>query len=218
MNPYRRKILASFALSLAAAPAFAQKRIPEEGVDYRLIAPPLPPESKTKVEVIEFFWYGCPHCHAFEPTLSPWVKKLPADVMFRRVPAVFNETWIPHARLYYTLELLGETERLHKTIFDTIHQQHQMLATEAAIGEFMQKHGVDRKKFSDTFNSFSLQSKVQRSLQLQTAYGIDGVPAMGVDGRYMTANTMLGGNHAAVLPVLDYLIVLARKQHKLPRA
>ena len=102
MNPLRRKILASLGyatLALAAAPALAQRRPPQEGTDYRPVSPPLPPESKTKVEVIEFFWYGCPHCYAFEPFIEPWIRKLPADVMFHRVPAIFNESWTPHARL-----------------------------------------------------------------------------------------------------------------------
>jgi thiol:disulfide interchange protein DsbA len=221
MNLFRRKMLASMGvatLALAGTPAFAQQKKPEEGFDYRLITPPLAPESKMKVEVIEFFWYGCPHCYAFEPVIEPWIKKLPPDVLFHRIPAVFNDSWIPHAKLYYTLELLGEVDRLHGVIFDAIHKDHQILATEPAIGDFLEKNGVSRKKFSDTFNSFSIQSKIQRSVTLQTAYKIDGVPTMGVDGRYVTANTMVGGSHAAVIPVLDFLIIEARKQHRLPKA
>ena len=221
MNPFRRKILASLGyatLALAAAPAVAQKKQPEEGTEYRLVSPPLAPESKTKVEVIEFFWYGCPHCYAFEPVVEPWIKKLPADVIFHRVPAIFNESWVPQARLYYSLEVLGETERLHGSVFDAIHKDHQLLATEATIADFLEKNGLERKKFTDAYNSFSVQSKVQRSMQLQTAYKIDGVPTMGIDGRYVTANTMVGGSHQAVLPVVDYLIGEARKQHRLPRA
>lgn len=220
MNPFRRKILASLAYSplmLAAAPAFAQKPPPQAGTEYRLVSPPLPLESKTKVEVIEFFWYGCPHCYAFEPYIEPWIKKLPSDVMFHRVPAVFNESWVPHAKLYYSLEVLGEVDRLHGIIFDAIHKDHQILATEPAIGDFLEKHGVNRKKFTDAYNSFSVNSKVQRSVQLQGAYKIDGVPTMGIDGRFVTANTMLGGGHDAVLPVVDYLIVEARKQRRLPK-
>jgi thiol:disulfide interchange protein DsbA len=217
MKPYRRMLLAALASMLLAAPVLAQKK-PEQGIDYNLISPSLPPESNTSVEVIEFFWYGCPHCYAFEPAITPWIKTLRGDVTFHRVPAVFHESWTPHAKLYYALEALGETDRLHKTVFDAIHQDKQQLATEASIAEFLEKHGIPRKKFTDAFNSFTVQSKIQRSLKLQAAYKIDGVPAMAVDGRYVTSNTMVGGSHGAVLPVVDYLIVEARKQKKLPKA
>jgi thiol:disulfide interchange protein DsbA len=221
MNPYRRKVLASLGyatVALATAPAFAQKSGPQAGTQYQLVSPVQPPESKTKVEVIEFFWYGCPHCYAFEPYIEPWIKKVPSDVLFHRVPAVFNQSWIPHAQLYYSLEVLGEVDRLHGLIFDTIHKQHQTLATEATIGDFLEKNGVDRKKFTEAFNSFSVASKVQHSVQLQGAYKLDGVPTMGIDGRYMTSAPMNGNSHEAVLPVVDYLIVEARKFHKLPKA
>ena len=219
MNPQRRKILATLVMSLAVAPAIAQRKaVPQAGTEYQVLAQPLPLESATKVEVIEFFWYGCPHCFAFEPVLAPWTKKLPGSVLFNRVPAVFNETWEPHAKLYYALEILGEAERLHKVIFDAIHRDHKQLATEASIGEFLELHGIPRRKFTDTYNSFSVNSKILRSKQLQSAYKIDGVPAMGVDGRYWTSATLLGGSHAAVLPVVEYLIGEARKYHKLPKA
>jgi thiol:disulfide interchange protein DsbA len=221
MNPYRRKVLASLGYAtaaLAGAPAFAQKSAPQEGVQYQLVSPVQPPESKIKVEVIEFFWYGCPHCYAFEPIIEPWIKKVPSDVFFHRIPAVFNPSWVPHAQLYYSLEVLGEVDRLHGLIFDTIHKQHQTLGTEAAIGDFLEKNGVDRKKFTEAFNSFTVASKVQHSVQLQGAYKLDGVPTMGIDGRYSTSAPMNGNSHEAVLPVVDFLIVQARKFHKLPKA
>jgi protein dithiol oxidoreductase (disulfide-forming) len=220
MNPFRRKVLASMGygtLALAAAPVFAQDKGPRAGADYIVLSPPLPPESKTRVEVIEFFWYGCPHCYAFEPIIEPWIKKLSPEVLFHRIPAVFNDSWVPHAKLYYSLEILGEVDRLHGVIFDTIHKDHQILATESAIADFLEKNGVPRKKFTEAFESFSVQSKVQRSIQLQSAYKLDGVPAMGVDGRYVTNNVLVGGRHEAVLPVVDYLIGEARKLHKLPK-
>src|SRR3984957_19911893 len=219
MNPFRRKVLASMgygAFALAAAPVFAQGG-PRAGKDYIVLSPSLPPENKTAVEVIEFFWYGCPHCYAFEPAIEPWIKKLSPEVLFHRIPAVFNDSWVPHAKLYYLLEILGEVDRLHGMIFDAIHKDHQILATAATIGDFLEKNDVPRKKFTDVFESFSVQSKVQRSVQLQSAYKLDGVPAMGIDGRFLTNNVMVGGSHAAVLPVVDYLIGEARKLHKLPK-
>ncbi len=226
MHPSRRHALlslgsATLAVASGCLPAtlFAQQKTPEEGFEYRLLSPPLPPESASKVEVLEFFWYGCPHCYAFEPSIEPWIKTLPGDVLFRRIPAVFYEAWVPHAKLYYTLEVLGETERLHGAIFNAIHELHQPLITEAEIGTFLEAKGIPRKKFTSAWNSFSVQSKIQRSTRLQASYKIDGVPAMGVDGIYMTANTMTSdGKHESVLPVVDYLIIEARKQHKSAQA
>ncbi len=218
MNRFRRNALISLGslpLALASLPAFAQKKVPQAGTEYRLVTPPLPPESKTRVEVLEFFWYGCPHCYAFEPVIEPWVKKLPADVMFSRMPTVFDKTWVPHAMLYYSLELLGEVDRMHAKVFDGIHQGHLQLANETAIADFLEKNGVARTKFVEAYRSFSVQSKVLRAGQLQKAYNIDSVPTMGVDGRYVTLATMVRNSHEAVLPVLDYLIVEARKYHKI---
>jgi protein dithiol oxidoreductase (disulfide-forming) len=219
MNVLRRKALAAapFLLTLAASPlrALAQDTVPAEGKEYRAVSPPLAPESKTKVEVIEFFSYACPHCYAFEPVIEPWIAKLPPVVTFTRVPVLFYESWVPLARLYYTLDALGEVKRLHGTVFDAIHKEHQRLIDEAGIGAFLEKQGVPRKKFTDAWNSFSVQSRMPRVAQLLAAYNIDAVPEIAVDGRYVTSNTMVGGSHEAVLPVVDYLIAQARKTRKL---
>jgi protein dithiol oxidoreductase (disulfide-forming) len=218
MNRFRRNMLlalGSLPVGFATAPVFAQSKVPQPGTDYRLINPPLPPESKTRVQVIEFFWYSCPHCYAFEPIIEPWIKKLPADVLFTRIPAVFDSSWVPQAMLYYSLEAMGELERMHGKVFDAIHQQHVQLTNEGSIADFLEKNGIPRTKFLETYRSFTVQSKVLRGNQLLKAYNIDGVPTMGIDGRYVTSATMTGGSHEAVLPVVDYLIGEVRKNRKL---
>jgi protein dithiol oxidoreductase (disulfide-forming) len=222
MNLSRRKVmlsLGSAALALAADPLLAQKKSPEEGFEYKVLDPALPPDIPFKIEVLEFFWYGCPHCYAFEPIIEPWIKTLPSDVVFRRVPAVFYEAWVVHARLYYTLEVLGITERLHGAVFNAVHEQSKPLSNEAEIGAFLEANGVSHKAFADAWNSFTVQSRLKRSERLQSAYKIDGVPAMGVDGLYTTANTMMiDGRHESVPAVVDYLIGEARKLRKTAKA
>lgn len=222
VNPVRRKVLFSLGAAtcaFAAYPSLAQKKPPEEGFEYKVLDPALPPDIPFKIEVLEFFWYGCPHCYAFEPIVEPWIKSLPSDVVFRRVPAVFYEAWVVHARLYYTLEVLGVTERLHGAVFNAIHELAKPLSSEADIGEFLQANGIARKVFTDAWNSFTVQSRLKRSERLQSAYKIDGVPAMGIDGLYMTANTMMiDGKHESVPMVVDYLIGEARKLRKTAKA
>lgn len=219
MNPYRRKILASTPLLLAAAalprPMLAQDTKPVAGKEYRLISPAQPADSKTQIEVLEFFSYGCPHCFAFEPAIEPWIAKLPPVVAFHRVPVTFNQAWIPLARAYYTLEILGEVPRMHQRMFAAVHQERLRLNTDVAVVDFLEKNGIPRKKITDAYNSFTMQSKITRVGALLAAYNIDAVPEMAVDGRYLAANTMVGGSHEAVLPVVDYLIAESKKARKL---
>lgn len=221
MNPIRRKLLVSVgwsALAGVGAPAFAQKPSPREGTEYRLVSPPLSPDDATKVEVIEFFSYACPHCFDFEPSIEPWIKALPAYVTFERVPVVYHETWLGPARLYYTLDALGENKRLDPAVFDAIHKEHLNLSSQEAIAKFLETKGIPQKKFADAYNSFSVQSKMRRGDRLQAEYKIDQVPELAIDGRFVTSNSMVGGKHEDVLPVADYLIELARKERKLPKA
>jgi thiol:disulfide interchange protein DsbA len=219
MNPMRRKIVVTLAsLPLGFATGMAMAEGMTAGVEYRLVSPPLSPDNATKIEVIEFFSYACPACNAFEPTLEPWIRKLPGDVVFRRIPVVFHDTWLAPAGLYFALEVLGETGRLDQLVFDAIHKEHSNFSSPEPIAKFLESHGIPEKKFSEAYNSFSVQSKIHRGGQLQAAYKIDQVPEMAVDGRYVTANTMVGGKHEDVLPVVDYLVDLARKERRLPRA
>jgi protein dithiol oxidoreductase (disulfide-forming) len=216
-NPTRRRILLSLAaLPLATGTRIAFAQGPAAGKDYALVSPPLPPESATKVEVLEFFSYACPHCYSFEPAVEAWMAKLATDVNFHRVPVVYHEQWRAPARLYYTLEILGEDKRLSPFVFDAIHRQNLDFSKEDVIAKFLETKGIPQKKFLDAFNSFSVQSKMQRGDQLQSQYKIDQVPEMAVDGRYVISNSMTGGDHASVLPVVDYLIGVARRDRKLP--
>jgi protein dithiol oxidoreductase (disulfide-forming) len=202
--------LATAALS-AAAPARAQGG-PVEGTHYVRLSQPVPTIAEAgKIEVIEFFWYGCPHCNAFEPTLEAWVKKLPADVMFRRVPVAFREEpFVAHQRIYYALEAMGQVDTMHRKVFYAIHNDRQHLDKPAEISAFMAKNGIDGAKFLDAYNSFGVQTKVRQAKLLAEAYKIDGVPALGIQGRYFTSGTLAGGTDKA-LEVTNFLLQRARK-------
>jgi len=178
---------------------------------YGELNPPQPTESKGKIEVIEFFWYGCPHCYSLEPYIEAWLKKLPPDVEFRRVPAVFNSRWGHDAAIFYTLEALGVLDKLHRPLFDAIHKSSLRTDNEAALSEWLQKNGVEPKKFMDTMKSFGVQSKLRRATQQTVAYKIDGTPAMAVAGRY-TVSADQGRTQQGMLQVVDGLVDMARKQ------
>jgi len=204
-------VAAGVGLSAAviAAPAAAQF-VPVEGTHYVRLSEPLPVPAG-KIEVIEFFWYGCPHCNAFEPTLDAWQKKLPADVLFRRVPVAFrDEPYGTHQRIYYALETMGLIPTMHRKVFYAIHGERQRLDKAPEIAAFMAKNGVDSAKFLEVFNSFSVQTKARQARQLSAAYKIGGVPALGVQGRYFTSGSMAGTNEAA-LSVVDFLVQKVRK-------
>ena len=208
MNPRRRTLLA--ALALAPLPALAQPRRIAAGVDYSELRPALPTEASGKVEVLEFFWYGCPHCYTLEPLLEKWIATLPADVQFRRVPAVFNDNWARDAAVFYAFEALGVLERLHRPYFDAIHRDRVNTRDQAARNDWLQKNGVDVKRFEEAYKSFGVQSKVRRAQQLSVAYRIDGTPALAVQGRY-TVSAEQGRTQQGMLGIADYLIGVARK-------
>jgi len=165
-----------------------------------------------KVEVVEFFWYSCPHCNAFEPALSQWVKKLPKDVVFRRVPIAFQSSFVPQQRLYYALEAMGLVDKLHANVFAAIHVEKQNLSKAEAIVEWVAKQGVDKAKFVEQFNSFSVSTKATRAKQLQNAYRVEGVPAMGVAGRFYTDGS-LAKSMDRTLQVVEFLISQVRSGH-----
>lgn len=177
----------------------------DEGIEYEKIKPPVGKQSSgKKIEVVELFWYGCPHCFQFEPHLHKWLKKKPANVEFIRVPATFRPVWKLHARMYYTVELLGLTDKLHQKIFDAYHVGRNRLGTEKEIRKFFIANGVKGEDFDNTFASFAVDTKVRRAEDLTRRYGISGVPSMIVNGKYRTSNKISG--HSTMLEVIDYLI------------
>jgi len=206
-----------FAIRLAAAavapglalPVFAQGA-PVEGRDYARLAQPLPMPATGKVEVVEFFGYWCPHCNNFEPTLESWVSKLPADVAFRRIPVAFSAAQEPYAKIFLSLEAMGLVDQMHRKVFAAIHVQHLRLEKESDILKFMTANGVDATKFSETYKSFTVASKFKQARQLADAYRIDGVPTLGIQGRFFTSPSLAGGAEQA-LKVTDALIQRARQ-------
>jgi thiol:disulfide interchange protein DsbA len=160
--------------------------------------------------VIEFFWYECPHCYAFEPAVAAWSKQLPADVWFHRVPVGFTARHQITQKLYLALEAMGQAEALHQRIFDAIHRQHERLLSEAELVAFVSAHGVDGAKFAEMFRSFQVHTLATRAEQLAEAYKIDGVPAMGVGGRFFTSGSLAGSNEQS-LAVVDFLVARLRK-------
>ena len=195
------------ATVLALSPAVAQQQAPL----FTELNPPLPTDTKGKVEVIEFFWYECPHCYVLEPYLEAWVKKLPKDVEFRRVPATFNDRWNISARVYYALEAMGLAEKLHRPLFDAIHKDRLRITDERQLTEWLQRQGVDVAKFSATLKSFAVESRLKRAQGLVHGSKIDGVPALLVNGQYVVA-AGAGGTEDRMLQIADSLIERSRKQ------
>jgi thiol:disulfide interchange protein DsbA len=207
----------TFTLSLAAAGLTAARRAaaqgaPIEGTHYRRLAEPAPVSAPPgKVEVIEFFSYGCPHCYALESSIAPWLKTLPPQAVFRRVPVGFNALYENYQKVFYALEAMGQLEALHPKVFAAIHQNRMRLDKEADLVAFMNANGVDGAKFAELYKSFSVQTKARQATQLSKAYGVDGVPMIGVQGRYTTSGSQAGTNERA-LAVATYLAGLASKQ------
>ena len=190
--------------------AFAQKK-PEDGHEYRTLDKRVPQDVPAgKIEVVEFFWYSCPHCNAFEPQLAAWTRKLPPDVVLRRVPVAFRDDFVPQQRLYYTLEAMGKVDEMQSKVFRTIHVDKQPTAKEDQIVAWAEKSGLDKAKFQEIYNSFSVQTKSRKATQLQNAFQVEGVPALGIAGRWYTDGS-LSGSMGRALQVTDYLVAEARK-------
>ncbi|WP_431094408.1 thiol:disulfide interchange protein DsbA/DsbL [Polaromonas aquatica] len=216
----QRREFSLFAASVAAATlggttlstvANAQAKAFKDGVDYLTLDKPAPTEAPAgRIEVVEFFWYSCPHCHAFEPQLEAWIKQLPKDVAVRRVPVSFRPDFEPQQRLYYVLEGMGKVEELHKKVFNAIHVEKQPLNTADAVAAWAEKQGLNKAKFAEMYNSFSVTTKARKATQLQDMYKVDGVPALGIAGRYYTTGSMTQ-TMAQALQVTDYLIGQSRK-------
>ena len=204
--------VAASALTLpVAAPALAQARQFKEGKDFKKLDKPLTPDAPAgKVDVIEFFWYACPHCNVFEPTLDAWIKAAPKDLSIRRIPVAFQASFVPLQKLYFTLEGMGKVEALHAKVFRAIHVDKVKLAKDDEILAWVATQGVDMAKFKEIYSSFTVSNQVRRASQLQDAYGVEGVPSMGVAGRFYTDGTM-AGSMPVVLQVVEQLVGVARK-------
>lgn len=205
MDKLRRTLITAIALSPLAVRA---QQGGEAG--YSTLPTPLPVENPAKVEIAEFFWYGCIHCYNLEPVLETWVPKLPADAYFRRIPAVFNERWAHDAAIFYAFESLGVLAKVHRPFFDAIHKDRLKTDNPAALNEWLAKHGVDANKLEAAMKSFGVQSKLKRAAQLTTASRIDGTPALMVHGRY-TISADQGRSREGMLANAERLIPVARK-------
>lgn len=205
------RMLATLAAAVLSFSAYAASDAAFEGHEYATLKKAQPVATGKKVEVLEFFWYRCPHCFQLEPSLGKWVKTLPKDAQIRRVPAVFREDWMPGAKIYYTLEQMGLIEKLHHKVFDSYHVDNINLNDPSVLGTWIAKQGVDRKKFEGIYNSFSTQSKATQGARLASAYAITGVPAFIIDGKYTTTMGM-AGSETRLYEVLDQLIAKARAE------
>jgi len=195
-----------------SSPAFAQGPAKfVAGKDYMKLDRAVPTETEAgKVEVIEFFWYSCSHCNAFEPTFAQWVKNAPKDLLVRRMPVAFREDFAPQQRLFFTLEAMGLLDKIHGKVFQAIHGERLPLSTDASILAWVEKQGVDAHKFADTAKSFGVASKLKRAVQLQNDFKIEGVPSLGVAGKYYIDGTLAGSMERA-LQVTDSLLAQVRQ-------
>ena len=216
---YVAALLALFVASTGLA-----QQSPVAGRDYHLISPAQPTDSGKKIEVIEFFWYGCPHCYHLEPSLSAWVKRKPADVEFRPVPGTFGApTWEPLTRTYYALDAMGLAGKYHDAIFAAVHQekdtgkQRAMVNDPRVIADWLGSKGVDKQKFLDTYNSFAVNTRAKRSEEMTRNYDVSGTPALAVDGRYLVSPSSFANadntlNYDRFFSVVDQLIAQVRKE------
>lgn len=196
--------LFAMGLALAAEPA-------NEGFDYKTLKKPLAVETGKQIEVAEFFWYRCPHCYQLEPGLQAWKNKLPADVKVRPVPTVFNENWLPGAKIYFTLQEMGVLDKLHGKVFDAYHKEGLNLNDEAQLVAWVKRQGLNEAAFQSSYRSFSVQTKAMKGATAARDAGLDGVPAVLVDGKYLTSISMTA-SEARLFDVLDQLIERARKE------
>jgi thiol:disulfide interchange protein DsbA len=195
---------------LAHTAALAQQAF-RSGKDYITLGRPVVGEAGSgKIEVLEFFWYSCPHCNQFEPIFEQWAQKASKDVVVRRVPVAFRADFVPQQHLYYTLEAMGLIEKMHHRVFVAIHAEKQLLNSEASVLAWAEKQGIDKVKFAQTYKSFGVATKAKRAVQLQNEFKIEGVPSLGVAGRYYIDGT-LAGSMTRALQIADALIAQTRQ-------
>ncbi len=210
----KRRLFSTAMLSvttlMGTASAWAQQAF-RSGKDYITLERPVATEAGSgKIEVLEFFWYSCPHCNQFEPAFEQWVKNAPKDVVVRRVPVAFRDDFVPQQRLYYTLEAMNLVEKMHIRVFTAIHGEKLMLNSDASVLAWAEKQGIDKAKFAETYKSFGVATKAKRAVQLQNDFKIEGVPSLGVAGRFYIDGT-LAGSMPRALQVADALISQTRQ-------
>lgn len=205
MNSLIRSLVVAVALFISGA-ALADAQL---GKDYSLLNPAQPTGTK-KIEVLEFFFYGCSHCFHLHPLLSAWEKTMPKDVELTFVPTIFRDSWEPMANTFYALESMGQQQQLHDALYRAWNEENLALTDADNIADFVAKHGVDRAKFTAAYNSFSMQSKVTRAKQMIRSYGINGTPTLVVDGKYVIE----GLQPEDTIRALKEVIVMARKAHR----
>jgi len=202
-RPYLWAILACLGMLLLAAGGASAEEF-DEGIDYRLVEQPARAESGNDVEVLEFFWYGCPHCFHLEPEIERWLEHKPAGVSFRRIPAATSPRWAPHAKAFYAAEQLGVLDKLHEPLFKALHEQRRKIFTDDQIIAFAAEQGIDEDAFRAAYNSFPVDMQLRKARELGQRYNIDGVPAMVVNGKYVTSASQTG-TVARMFQVVDYL-------------
>ena len=215
-NPRRDLLIGLCCASLTPLAARAQgPETPEAGTDYLVLPNPQPVETGGQIEVIEFFQYSCPHCFAFTPDLNAWRKRLPPDVAYVRIPVAFDPSRQPHSLIYYALEALGRLDDMHDKVFNAFHVAHRHLMDANEIADFMAENGIKRDQWQAAYTSFSVVSKANRAVQIWQAYKIDGTPTLGIDGKYLTAPSMVRSHtRAGCIAVADYLVDKARQERK----
>ena len=207
----RRQISLALATSLAGV-GLAQAQGFQEGIEYITLDQPMTTDvGPGKIELIEFFWYSCPHCNAFEPSFKQWIEKQPKDVVIKRVPVRFRDDFEPQQRMHYVLEALGKLEALHGRLFQAIHVERLTLNSAEQLAQWAQKQGIAKSDFDQAYQSFSVVSKARRATQLQQAFKVQGVPSLGIAGRYYTDGSLAGGM-ARALQIVDALIAEERNR------
>ena len=178
---------------------------------FQLLQPAQPTQSGDKIEVVEIFWYGCPHCYSLEPYLDNWLKNKPADVEFRRIPGVLGRDWMAHARAYYTAEQLGILEQIHRPLFDAIHKDRQNIMNGKQLRDFFAEYGVDKDEFTRIFDSEEITGKIKEAFIAAQNYKVTGVPTIIVNGKYRTSASQAGGNKK-LIEIINQLIEMERNQ------
>jgi thiol:disulfide interchange protein DsbA len=205
-----RNLIFGAALAISSLFGLTAHAEPVAGQQYVELSSPVPVSKPGKIEVVELFWYGCPHCYQFESTLNPWIKQLPDDVNFVRIPALFGGLWNVHGQAFITLDMMKVEHKVHDAVFNAIHQEKKKLGTPEEFADFVATQGVDRDAFLKTFNSFAVKGQMEKAKKLAMAYQISGVPVMIVGGKYRFDIGSAGGPTQA-LEVADYLIAKERE-------